>query len=240
MPYILDENGDHILDENNNKIEFNVTYSDNSDIIKYKEQLHINEKDEIDTENRNLIVKEAINDNHAVCKKQLDHLNTSITENIDNKISALQNLINSSIQNLIKAHEAKILTQMLNFRNEQIKNRIQRKYLTIPRKTQTFIDLFSINDVDGKPDNLKDIIILNVWIRRYDRFHNSKGSLVHGDFKHIEFFYNREMTIYQTWFIHSASNWSMDTIVEWLRIPQPISIDNIQPESNENKILNNQ
>ena len=102
MPYILDENGDHILDENNNKIEFNVIYSDNSDIIKYKEQLHINEEDEIDTENRNLIVKEAINDNHAVCKKQLDEINNNIysKQDIDSKLLALENKITASINSL--------------------------------------------------------------------------------------------------------------------------------------------
>ena len=58
---------------------------------------------------------------------------------INNKLASIQNSITTSINNLkieitaqLQLHEAKILTQMLNFRNEQIKNRIQRKYLKIP------------------------------------------------------------------------------------------------------------
>ena len=167
-------------------------------------------------------------------KKQLDQLDTNTKEYTNNKLLALQNLINTSIKNLIKAHEAKILTQMLNFRNDQVKNRIQRKYLTIPKTPHTFINLFDNTDVGDGVRDLKDVIILNVWIKRFDRFHNAKSSLVEAGLNNsLEFFFNSKMTIYQTYFGSVPSNWDMSCFVEWLRIPQPISIDNKNiPEAN--------
>ena len=215
MPYITDQNDNHIIDKNGNKIEFTVEY-ENGEFYKHKEPLHINDDDHIDCENRHIIIKEAINDNHAVSKKQLD-----------NEISDLQILLNNTIQNLIKQHEAKILTQMFNFRNEQIKNRIQRKYLTIPKMINVWIKLFDNTDVGNNVTDLKNVIILNVWIKRWDRYHNAKSALLEKDFGNsIEFFYNNDMTEYHTYFSTVPSNWDMSSFIEWLRIPQPISIDN--------------
>ena len=162
-----------------------------------------------------------------MCKKQLD-----------NKLLALQNSINTSITALFKAHEAKILTQMLNFRNEQIKNRIQRKYLTIPKTPHKWIKLFDNADVGDGVLNLKNIIILNVWIKRFDRFHNAKSALLEKDFGNsIEFFYNSDMTEYHTYFSTVPSNWDMSCFIAWLRIPQPISIgnENIPSKSESNE-----
>ena len=208
MPYALDENSNHILDKNGNKIEFSISYSETKELYKHREGIHINDDGHLDTEDRHLVVKEAISQNHAVCKKQLDQLNTSITA-------------------LFIAHEAKILTQMLNFRNEQIKNRIQRKYLTIPKTPHQWIKLFDNTDVGDGVLDLKNVIILNVWIRRYDRFHNAKSALLEKDFNNsIEFFYNADMTGYYTYFNTVPSKWDMSCFIEWLRIPQPISIDN--------------
>ena len=213
---MLNENNTPILDENGNKIQFNVEYLDTDDWYKHKEPLHINDYGHIDCENRHIIIKEATNDNHAVCKKQLD-----------NAISDLQILLNNTIQNLIKQHEAKILTQMFNFRNEQIKNRIQRKYLTIPKTINVWIKLFDNTDVGDNVTDLKNVIILNVWIKRWDRYHNAKSALLEKDFGNsIEFFYNNDMTEYHTYFSTVPSNWDMSYFIEWLRIPQPISIDN--------------
>ena len=230
MPYITDKNDNHITDEDGNKIGLTVEY-ENGEFYKHREPLHVNDNGHLDCENRHIVIKEGINDDHAVCKKQLDQLGINTKEYTNNKLLALQSSINTSISTMFKAHEAKILTQMLNFRNEQIKNRIQRKYLTIPRKTQTFIDLFSIEDIHGEAIDLKNIIILNVWIMRYDRYHHAKSVLVSSDFKHIEFFYNKNMTKYQIWFTNAPNHWNMNCFVEWLRIPQPISIDNEQPEN---------
>ena len=122
---------------------------------------------------------------------------------------------------------------MLNFRNEQIKNRIQRKYITIPKTPYQFIKLFDINDVGDGIIDLNNVIILNVWIKRFDRYHNAKSSLVESGFNNsLEFFFNATMTEYHTYFSTAPSNWDMSCFIEWLRIPQTISIDN---ESIDNK-----
>ena len=95
MPNTIDENGD--------KIEFSVSYIDtNDDWYKHRESIHINDNNNIDTEDRYIIIKEAINDNHAVCKKQLDEVNNSkySKEDIDNKLLALENEITASINSL--------------------------------------------------------------------------------------------------------------------------------------------
>ena len=227
MPYAKDENGDHILDGNGEKIEFSVSYIDIDYSYKHKEPLHINDDGHIDCENRHIVIKEGVDDNHAICKKQLDQLDTNTREYTDNKLSALQSSINTSITALFKAHEAKILTQMLNFRNEQIKNRIQRKYLTIPKTINVWIKLFHNTDVGDGVSDLKNIVILNTWIKRWDRYHNGKSSLLEKDFDNsIEFFFDSKMQGYYTYYTKIPSGWAMDCIIEWLRIPQPISIDN--------------
>ena len=215
MPYVTDENNNHILDENGDKIEYFVEYSQSDFIYKHKEEIHLNDDGHLDTEDRHIVIKDGINDNHAVCKKQLN-----------NAISDLQILLNNTIQNLIKQHEAKILTQMFNFRNEQIKNRIQRKYLTIPKTINVWIKLLDNTDVGDNVTNLKNVIILNVWIKRWNRYHNAKSALLEKDFGNsIEFFYNSNMTEYHTYFSTVPSNWDMSSFIEWLRIPQPISIE---------------
>jgi len=126
----------------------------------------------------------------------------------------------------LQTHEAKILTQMLNFRNEQIKNRIQRKKLTIPKTINTWLKLFDYTDVGDGVADLNNVIILNVWIRRWERYHNAKSALLEKDFGNtIEFFYDKEMKAYYTYFQQVPSGWNMSCIIEWLRIPQPISIE---------------
>ena len=102
MSFIKDKNDNYILDTNGNKIEFNLEYIYSDSIHKHKEPLHINDNNNIDTENRHLIVKEGTEPNHAVCKKQLDEINNNIysKQDIDNKLLALENKITSSINSL--------------------------------------------------------------------------------------------------------------------------------------------
>jgi len=234
MPFVEDENGNHILDNDGNKIEF--TISNEVGDLKYvhREQLHIDDDGHVNTENRNIVIKDGVDANHAVSKGQLDHINASIQTSIQSAVNNLK----SQIATDLKTHEAKILTQMLNFRNEQIKNFIQRKYLTIPKVVKKWLKLFDNTDVGDGVVDLKNVIVLNVWIKRRDRYHHAKSALLEKDFKNsIEFFYNKDMTGYYTYFTTVPSNWNMSCIIEWLRIPQPISVDseNIpsKPESNE-------
>ena len=137
MPYVTDKNDNHILDENGNKIEFSVSYENTDDWYKHRESIHVNDNGHLDTEDRHLVIKEGINHDHAVCKKQLDQLNTNIKEYINNKITTLQTSINTSITALFKAHEAKILTQML-------------EWLKIPQP----ISIDNESKPESKPENL--------------------------------------------------------------------------------------
>ena len=120
MPCIEDENGNHVTDENGNKIEYTVNYEEIGYVCIHKEPIHVNSDGQLDTEDRNLKVKDATDGSHAVSKNQLDNLSTQITTMINN----LKSEITTMIQTSMKTHEAKIITQMINFRNEQIKNRI--------------------------------------------------------------------------------------------------------------------
>ena len=249
MYYAVNKNDEHYIGNAGNKIQYNVIYENTNDYYKHRELIHINDDGHIDTENRYIIAKEGINDDHVICKKQLNQLDTNLKEYTDNKISALQNSINSSIQNLIKAHEAKILTQMLNFRNEQIKDRIRRKFLNIPKQPNKEHILLHYNEIDGEKD-LRNIVILNVWISRYEAFHHSKSSDVELAFGNsLEHFYNKSMTTFSIYFTKYPSNWDLDCFVKYLRIPKEISIndENISIPEHENnnnyvpeiKIVNN-
>ena len=180
MPYVEDQHGNHVLDENGNKIQNTVTYEKTNFTYKHKEPIHVDDNGHLNTENRHIVIKDAINQDHAVSKNQLDNLDTKIATAITN--------LKSQISADLQIHEAKILTQILNFRNEQIKNRIQRKYLTIPKTINTWLRLFDNTDVGVGVADLNNVIILIVWIRRFDRSHNGKSALLEKDFNNsIEF-----------------------------------------------------
>ena len=100
MLYVLDENDTKILNEDGKPIEYTVDYIKTDDWYKHYEGIHINKDGNIDTENKQIIIPEGIDDNHAVCKKQLDQLNKNIKQYIDNELRILQNSITSSINNL--------------------------------------------------------------------------------------------------------------------------------------------
>ena len=102
MPYVLDKDYNHFIDEYGDKIEYTVSHIDTDDEYLHKEPLHINDDGHLDTENRHIIIKDGIQPNHAVCKRQLDDINYSkySKEEIDNKLFALENKITASINSL--------------------------------------------------------------------------------------------------------------------------------------------
>ena len=222
MPYVANENGNHITDENGNKLE----YEKIDFVYVHREAIHVNSDGHVDTEDRNIKVKDATSGSHAASKNQLDNLNTQITSVINNLQSQFNTMIQQAVNNLkseittqiqtsMKTHEAKILTQMLNFRNEQIKNCIQRKYLKIPRTINTWLKLFDKSDVGDGVYDLNNVIVLNVWIKRWDRYHNGKSALLETDFNNsIEFFYNNEMTAAYTYFSTVPDRWDMSCFIE--------------------------
>ena len=127
MPYTLDKDGNPFLDENGNKLEFSISYTDTNDWYKHREGIHINDNGHLDTEVRYLIVKDAMQDNHAVSKKQLNEINNNIYSklDIDNKLLTLQNSINASFNSLksqIQLLETKISSQMPGFVNKPLSN----------------------------------------------------------------------------------------------------------------------
>ena len=107
---------------------------------------------------------------------------------IKKAIDNLQSQITTKIQEAMKTHEAKILTQMLNFRNEQVKNRIKRKFLTIPKTAHKWLKILDVKDIGNDINNLTNIIVLNVFIARWDRYHHAKSELVDEAFGSLEFF----------------------------------------------------
>ena len=74
MPYVEDEYGNHIIDDNGSKMEYTVTYG--TEVISYvhREPIYVNDDGHLDTEDRHLVIKDGINNDHAVSKQQLDTL----------------------------------------------------------------------------------------------------------------------------------------------------------------------
>ena len=102
MPYVLDKDDNHFIDEYGDKIEYTVSHIDTDDEYLHKEPLHINDDGHLDTEDRHIIIKDGIQPNHAVCKKQLDEINNNVysKQDIDNKLLALENKITASTNSL--------------------------------------------------------------------------------------------------------------------------------------------
>ena len=142
MPYVEDENGDHITDENGNKLEYTVSYKHTDFVYVNREPLYIKNNGHVDTENRNLVIKDAINSNHAVSKAQLDGAITNLK-------SEITTLIQSSIQTALNKFSSDFRKALIEFRNKQIRGRIGRKSLTIPKTNHTWIKLLDASEIDG-------------------------------------------------------------------------------------------
>ena len=104
MPYVEDENGNHILDEDGNKMEYTVEYP------KLYGSIHVNDNGHLDTEDRHLIIKDGVNSDHAVSVQQLVNNNeniikTLISEKIRQSLVQLDDdvkgLLDSSIKQTI-------------------------------------------------------------------------------------------------------------------------------------------
>ena len=135
MPYVEDENGNHIIDDDGNKIFFSVYYEvDNTPAYIHREMIHIDDDGHVNTENRNLVIKDGVNADHAVSKGQLDNAKTNINE-----------LIQSSIQTALN----KFSSDLFKFINNRMKGRVGRKSLTIPKTNYTWIKLLGASEFDG-------------------------------------------------------------------------------------------
>ena len=277
MPYIEDENGNHILDENGNKIEFTVTYENLPDGFKYRESIHINNDGHLDTEDRHLVIKDGVNSNYAISLQQLINsnediikplINTKIQQSMMQLDDDVKGLLDSSIKKTIMpkvdekidtaitlfgnklkqdaaqddpmdaitaAVDKRINTWLTNFKaelvqgvdeylNNQVAMRIGRKSGTIPKTNYTWIKLLSKDDIEGI-NTLQEIIVINTYIRRNDRYHHSKSDLVSSSFDQLEFFFDVSFENYYCYFNNHPSDWTMKYIVEYIRIQLPDNND---------------
>ena len=220
--YITDDKGNPALDENGDKIEYTVEHIDAIEWYKHTEPLHINDDGDIDTEDRNIVIKDATDNDHACSYGQLQ-----------TKLLELQTKIN----NVIKLTETKIFQKILSFRNEQIKNSFHKKNIKIPKIVNRHITLLDANDIKNVED-LTDIVILNVWIKRWDRYHHAKSALTEAAFNNsLEFFYSADNMLYETYFTSYNNGWSMDCIIEYLIKPKEINdIENSDNNNNNNYV----
>ena len=200
MPYVEDDDGNHIVvDDDGNKIFFSVSYEVDNITYVHREMLHIDDG-HVNTENRNLVIKDGVNADHAVSKGQLDNAKTNINE-----------LIQSSIQTALN----KFSTDLFKFINNRIKGRVGKKTLTIPKTNYTWIKLLDASEIDGI-STLEEIIIQNIYIRRNDRYHHAKSSHVANAFTNLEFFFKADFKEYYCYFDSHPSNWRMECIVEYV------------------------
>lgn len=221
MPFIKNTSGNHIIDENGNKIEFTVSYSNH---------LNLNSNNHLDTNNHHLIIKDAINDSHAISlggvKKILanqpsDDPTPNIITQVDQKILQMKtNLINDIheyIETEIHKNQIQILETMKTLFNDlKLVNVVSGvKTGNIPTTSHQWHKLIGEDDIPNSNNALR-IMIMNLYIKRWDRFHNAASELVHNVFGDLELFFNADENAYYIYFSSYPSGWSTDYKIEWL------------------------
>ena len=104
MLYVEDKNGNHIFDDIGNRMTYSHFNGDGKEPpYIHREMLHIDVNDDINTENRHIVIKDGVNPNHAVSKGQLDNTKTEIINMIPSIAeNAINELVQSSIQTALK------------------------------------------------------------------------------------------------------------------------------------------
>ena len=136
MPYIEDENGNHIIDEYGNKMSYTVSYDIN---YTHREMLHIDSNGHINTEDRHLVIKDGIDSDHAISKGQFDKtLNLELFS------------FKSDLTKLISTTKSELTTTMENEIDESIsilENKLTESFDTKLLNTKTeIINLIPSND----------------------------------------------------------------------------------------------
>ena len=234
MLYVEDENGNHIIDKNGNKISYSVTHGINK-VPPYihREMIHIDDDGHINTENRHIVLNDGINPNHAVTKGQLDVVKTQIinmipsSDPVDPSIAenAIKELVQSSIQVALKKYHTNLI-QMI---NKRMKGRVGKKSLTIPKTRYTWIKLLDVTEIDGIT-SLDEVLIQDIYIKRTDRYHNAKSKHTANAFTNLEFFYDANRENYYCYFDNHPSGWSMDCLFHYVKIPKEIAIEEEEEE----------
>ena len=232
MPYIEDENGKHIFDENGNKMTYTVSYDN---LYTHQEKLHIDSNGHVNTENRHLVIKDGINQNHAVSKGQLEATKTQIINMIPSSDPVDPSVAENAIKELVEATIQKSLKQYNNnlkkMINKQIKARVGKKSLTIHKTNYTWIKLLDVTEID-EITSLDEVLIQDMYIKSTDRYHNAKSSHTANAFTNLEFFYDDKREKYYCYFDNHPSSWSMDCFFHYVKIPKEIAIEE-EEEANE-------
>ena len=160
-----------------------------------------------------------------------------ITQNDPIDPSLITQAVLENIKPLIikkmEEQEEQIFTAITRFRNEQVKNRVGRKYLTIPKTVKTWITILNASEIKGI-ETLQEIIITNVYIQRWDRYHNAKSDLVASVFDQLEFFFKKDFKTYECYFNNYPSDWSMKCFLEYIVIPKEIKSEEVFEIESEN------
>ena len=64
-----DKNENYILDKDVNKMEITLTFEPMSNSYVHREPVHLNSDGHLDTGNSHLVIKDGVNDNHAINEK---------------------------------------------------------------------------------------------------------------------------------------------------------------------------
>ena len=237
MLYVEDENGNHIIDENGNKLTYSVSHENsNSPPYTHREMIHIDDDGHINTENRNLVIKDGVNPNHAVSKSQLDATKAAIinmipsSDPVDPAIAenAMKELVQTIVQKSLEIFNNNLKKMM----NKRMKGRVGKKSLQIPKSRYTWIKLLSVSEID-EISSLDEVLIQDIYIKRTDRYHNAKSSHTASAFTNLEFFYDAERENYYCYFDDHPSGWSMDCFFHYVKIPKKISGEGSDEEVNE-------
>ena len=123
------------------------------------------------------------------------------------------------VDNKLAQAKTEIMQTIIQFRNEQVKKRVGKKTLQIPKTNRTEITLLTANELGLV--SLDDIIILTVWIKRYNHFFHLKSSHVANAFSNLEFFIKRNQE-YICYFDNHPSNWNMSCVIDYVVKPKEI------------------
>ena len=234
MLYIEDKNGNHIIDDNGNKMTYSYFNANSNE--PYREMIHIDNDGHINTENRNIVINDGINPNHAVSKGQLDAMKTTIVNMIPSNDpvdpSIAENAINELVQSCIQTALKKYNNNLKKMINKRMKGRVGKKSLTIPKTNYTWIKLLDVTEINGI-DSLDEVLIQDMYIKRTNRYHNAKSSHTANAFTNLKFFYDAERENYYCYFDAHPSGWSMDCFFHYVKIPKEISVEGSDEEVNE-------
>ena len=234
MLYVEDKNGNHIFDDNGNKMTYSYFNGDGNE--PYREMIHIDDDGYINTENRHIVIKDGVDLNHAVSKGQLEIAKTEIINMIPSSDpvdpSIAENAIKDLVQTIVQKSVKKYNNNLRKMINKRMKGRVGKKSLTIPKTNYTWIKLLDVAEIDGVT-SLDEVLIQDVYIKRTDRYHNAKSSHTASAFTNLEFFYDAERENYYCYFDAHPSGWSMDCFFHYVKITKEISVEGSDEEVNE-------